>query len=242
VKSSELTNEISAAHAMPLEIIKAIISIMGKVKKLAKEGTNTYQRYRFTSVDQFYEAVGQLISEHGLCNFIFERSHVIEVRETTNDKGETKRGVWMTGEYDIVLYHESGAMSEPITRTITVQASGPQSYASAQSYVEKYFWRNLLKIPTGDKDEVEEAAPDGLPQSRPIQFITPEQVEDLDTLLVELGDEVTAGFKKYFKIEFLGRLPATDFSTAVKMLAKKKEKKDAAEKAQMTPEFAEPAQ
>jgi hypothetical protein len=181
-------------HAMPVEIVKAIITIMGKVKKLAKEGNNVFARYRFTSVDQFYEAVGQLISEHGLCNITFERSLSVEVRETTNDKGETKKGIWMTGEYDIVLYHESGAMSEPIARTITVQATGPQSYASAQSYVEKYFWRNLLKIPTGDKDEVDEAAQNGLPEGSVVNLrhdkkISATQVQMIQTALDTLTDK-----------------------------------------------------
>jgi hypothetical protein len=180
-------------HTMPIEIIKAIVAVTSKVKKLGKEGNNAFQRYKFTSVDQFYEAMGPLMAEHGLCDVAFERSVSVETRETTNDKGETKRGVWLTAEYDFVLYHDSGACSPPISRTITVQATGAQSYASAQSYAEKYFIRNLFKVPTGDVDEIDQSQQEGLPGNvvnlRKDKKITATQVSMIQTALRTLVDK-----------------------------------------------------
>ena len=176
--TSEQMNDISSVHAMPVEIIKAIVGVMGKVKKLAKGGNNTFQRYKFTSVDQFYEALGHLMSEHDLCDVAFERSISVETRETTNDRGETKKGVWMTAEYDFYLYHGSGVQFGPISRTITVQASGPQSFAAAQSFSEKYFLRNLFKVPTGDKDEIDQSEQEGLPTGNVVNLRADKKISD----------------------------------------------------------------
>ena len=230
-------NDISASPVMPPEIAKAVIAVMREVKKLSKEGNNTYARYRFTSVDQFYEALGPLMASHGLFDVAVERSSVVEIREGMDDKGNVKKSAWLSVDLDFWLYHESGASYGPILRHIQVMASGAQSYASAQSFAEKYFLRNLFKVPTGDVDEVDASQQVSLPASSKA-YITPEQVEDLDTLLVELGEDATEGFKKYFNIEFLGRLPASEFSTAVKILAKRKQR-DAAKKAPKVEELAQ---
>ena len=151
---------------MPPEIAKAIVAVMGEVKKLTKEGENKYQKYNFTSVDQFYEALGPIMAKHGLLDMALERSITTEIRETVDDYGKAKKSAWLIAEYDFWLYHESGASFGPVTRSIQVTASGPQSYAAAQSFVEKYFLRNLFKIATGDVDEVDEAPKEGLPQTR----------------------------------------------------------------------------
>jgi hypothetical protein len=181
-------------HTMPIEIIKAIVAVTGKVKKLGKEGNNTFQRYKFTSVDQFYEALGPLMASEGLCDMAFEKSVTVEVRETANDQGVVKKGAWLIAEYDFVLYHESGVCSPAISRTIQVQASGAQSYASAQSYAEKYFLRNLFKVPTGDVDEVDQAVQEGLPPGNVVNLrkdkkITATQVSMIQTALRTLVDK-----------------------------------------------------
>ena len=142
---SPIVHAVPIAPVMPPEIIKAIIGVMSEVKKLAKEGNNAFQRYKFTSVDQFYEAIGPLMVRHGLCNMAFERSTTVEIREAVDERGAVKKSAWLLAEYDFWLYHESGAAFGPIARSIQVSATGAQSYASAQSYVEKYFLRNLFK-------------------------------------------------------------------------------------------------
>lgn len=222
-----LERETTSIHQMPVEIIKAIVGVMGKVKKLGKEGNNTFQRYKFTSVDQFYEAVGPLLSEHGLCSLAFERSLTVETRETSNDQGVVKKGTWLVAEYDFVLYHESGACSGPIARTIQVQATGAQSYASAQSYAEKYFWRNLLKIPTGDKDEVDASQQEGLPEGnvvnlKPDKKISDTQVKMIHTALNTLTDKtVEAAMLKAVGVEKLPDIPASKVEKIMSNLALK---------------------
>jgi hypothetical protein len=56
-------------------------------------------------------------------------------------------------------------MYGPIRRNQQVSATGPQSYGASEAYVEKYFLRNLFKIPTGELDADAEPQ-EGLPPKR----------------------------------------------------------------------------
>jgi hypothetical protein len=237
-----MSDNAITAPSMPPEIAKAVIAVMREVKKLGKEGNNTFQRYKFTSVDQFYEALGPLMASHGLFDVAIERSSAVDVREVADDKGNIKKSAWLAVDVDFWLYHESGSSYGPIPRHIQVQATGAQSYASAQSYVEKYFLRNLFKVPTGDVDEIDTSQQAGLPAPPSTIFITPEQVEELDEILVSLNEKVQEGFKKYFGVEFLGRLPASEYDFALKSLKAKKRKQDSLHNQMMAIEATEPAQ
>lgn len=144
--------ELPKRPRMPPEIAKAIVAVMAKIEPLTKDAENTFQRYKYVSVDQFFEAVGKPMAEAGIFVVAFEDALDVSKRQTSNDRGDIKESVWLTATYDLFLYHVGGAEFGPVRRTITVPASGAQSYASAMSYVEKYFLRNLFKIPTGDGD------------------------------------------------------------------------------------------
>lgn len=157
---------------MPPEIAKAIIAVNKKVKSLAKDETNTFQRFKYTSVDAFYEAIGPLMAEAGLIVFTDEIDTQIERRESTDDQGRNKVSNWLITQYELIIYHESGAEWGPIRREMMVAATGPQAYGSGQSYVEKYFLRGLFKVPTGDGDadaqsKTELPARQRAPASRP---------------------------------------------------------------------------
>ena len=143
-----------------------------------------------------------------------------------DDGGNLKKSAWLSVDLDFWLYHESGASYGPIRELSHPKSySGYQSYASAQSQQRNISFATCSRFPratmrlTHPAGQVQSASAPTAP------LITPEQVEDLDTALMELGDDAMEGFKKYFKIEFLGRLPAAEFDTAVKILAAKKAKK-----------------
>jgi ERF superfamily protein len=216
---------------MPPEIAKAIVAVMSEVKKLGKEGTNTFQRYKFTSVDQFYEALGPLMASHGIFDVAIERSCVVETRETVTDRGEVKKGAWLIADYDFWLYHESGSSYGPIPRHIQVQASGPQSYASAQSFAEKYFLRNLLKVPTGDVDEIDQSDKQGLPEGRMVgKKISDTQVSMIRVALDTLTDKTVEGSmlthlgKTYPEVKGLRDIPAGEVDAVMRALAVKMDK------------------
>ena len=151
---------------MPPEIAVAVLDVMGKVKMLGKEGESAAgRRFKYTSVDQFFELLGPLMSAAGIFTILHETNAVITERTTSDDYGKTKTSVWMTTDYEIWLYHKSGVGYGPILRKIQVIASGPQSYGMGPSFLEKYFLRSLFKIPTGD-DDADAYPQNGLPATR----------------------------------------------------------------------------
>lgn len=159
-------------RSMPTEIAKAIVAVSKEVRQLGKDQDNKFARFKYVSVDKFYEEIGQLMAKHGLFDVIDEIRMQADRRETTNDQGQVKAAVWITTEYDIWLYHESGAEFGPLSRSIMVQATGPQAFGSGVSYVEKYFLRSLFKVPTGEEDA--DAAPqEELPTTQRATRATP---------------------------------------------------------------------
>lgn len=214
---------------MPPEIAAAIVKVMSGIKRLAKEGTNTFQRYKFTSVDQFYEAVGPLMADAGIFTLVLETEMDVDRRETTDDRGQTKASMWLSATYDIYVYHASGICFGPVARSTQVQASGAQSYAAAMSFVEKYFLRSLFKIPTGDTDvDVDASDKRDLPSRssgrtppRPAPTPVPiseEQGKALSNILASLDRSVWQDFSAAWKITRLGELVASDYSVALAQL------------------------
>lgn len=148
---------------MPPEVAKAIIAVKKQVKQLGKDDENKFAKFKYVSVDKFYAIVGQMMAAAGLFVVTDEISCDVSKRETQTDQGQVKSSVWLTAQYEMTLFHESGTQYGPIHRTITVPATGPQAFGSAMSYAEKYFLRSLFKVPTGEEDADAEAQ-DGVPQ------------------------------------------------------------------------------
>jgi hypothetical protein len=154
--TTETTPIVSAASPavvkMPAKVAAAVVQVARGIKAVAKNGTNEHGKYMFASVDDFYDAVGPLMAEAGLFTFAdMTRSEIFET-ETTDNYGKVKRNSYLGIAFDICLVHESGEMSMPVKREVTVISAGPQAYASAESFITKYFIRNLFKVPTGDYD------------------------------------------------------------------------------------------
>lgn len=163
---------------MSPEIAKAVVKVCASVRRLGKDDRNQHGGYNFVSVDKFYEAVGPLMADAG----IFTIAHVArsEISESQNKKGEPVSHLNL--EFDMYLVHESGDMYGPVRREVTVQASGPQAYASAESFVTKYFVRNVFKIPTGDKDDADLHTQEDLP-TRPAKKATKGADKKMDAVI-----------------------------------------------------------
>jgi hypothetical protein len=128
---------------MPPEIADAVSQIMLNVEGLVRDKDNKFAGYRFTSHDQIKEKVGKLMAKAGLTLVCDETSAEVQ------DK-------YLKCHYEIYLYHSSGASYGPVNRRIMVSANGPQAFGIAASYVQKYFLRDLLQIPTGEKEADQE--------------------------------------------------------------------------------------
>lgn len=130
---------MEAVLTMPPEIAAPVNEVCLDVKKAVKEHINKHGGYKYVSIDKFYEDMGPLLAAHGLIIMMNERSAESD-------------GKWLNLAFDFYIYHKSGKHFGPVTRSQGVLANGPQAYAAAQSFAEKYFMRQLFKIPTGEED------------------------------------------------------------------------------------------
>lgn len=137
-------------NQFPKQIAEAIVKVMGEVKTLARDGRNEHGRYNFASVDAFYDLIRPLCADAGIFFLVDEIDSEVTVVEAGSRSTNYLRLV-----YSIVIAHKSGETSDPVRREVMVVASGPQAYAAAQSFVTKYFMRNLFQIPTGEADDAD---------------------------------------------------------------------------------------
>lgn len=140
-------------------IAASIAAVCREVRQLGADERNQHGKYNFVSVDKFYYAIGPLMAKHGLSTIsTVTRAEIVE---TTNEDGKTRSHLHTS--WDIYLIHEDGSLAGPLRRDVTVIASGPQSYASAESFATKYFLRSTFKIPTGDQDDADAHTLDPIP-------------------------------------------------------------------------------
>ena len=136
---------------MSPSIAAAIVNVCRDVRQLGADDRNNHGGYNFVSVDKFYASIGPVMAKYGLASLSnIARSEVVE---SVGDNGKVKSHLHT--EWELYLIHEDGSMYGPVRRDVTVVAAGPQAYASAESFVTKYFLRSTFKIPTGDKDDAD---------------------------------------------------------------------------------------
>jgi hypothetical protein len=139
---------------MPESIAKAIIDVMGNIKKIGKANNNTFDKYLFASIDDFIENVNPLCAAAGLI-IIQEESIKPELMEKSGKNGKVLM-LWC--EFNFTLGSVTGDLYGPITKSVFVQATGAQAFGSAQSYALKQFMRSLFQIATGDGDDPDNKA------------------------------------------------------------------------------------
>lgn len=142
---------------IPESIGKAICAVMGNITRLSKENDNKFDRYKFTSVDDFIEAVNPLCAAAGL--FILQTESKPPEFVEKEGKNGTQRVIWF--EFDFYL-GVGGDLFGPLKRSVFVPSTGAQAFGSGQSYSLKQFMRSLFLIPTGEKDDPDKTSNKGM--------------------------------------------------------------------------------
>lgn len=142
--------DVATPAAYPEPIAKAVIAVMASLGTLAKDNENKFDKYDYASIDDFILFVRGHCIKAGLFIIPNEAAEP-ELRDVTKKDGKPMAMWW--SRFAFYLVHESGAIADPIFKTVMVQASGAQSAGSAQSYALKQLMRGLFQIPTGDKDD-----------------------------------------------------------------------------------------
>ena len=127
------------------ETIKAIIATREQVGSLGKSAMNPHGRYKYVSIDTYYEKVAATAAKNGLSWIASERDFQI-----MPDVGKT--GI-IKATYNVALMHEKGDYIDNFTTlTIIHPIQGAQTVGSAMSYLDKVFMRQLFSVATGEKD------------------------------------------------------------------------------------------
>jgi hypothetical protein len=148
-----ITGEVCSR--MPASIAASIIAVKKQVRQIGTDERNEHGKYRYVSVDRFYERIGPMMAEAGIA---------LLIDETDSEVKEGKSGnPWLFAHYALAFMHEDGSVSAPMRRSLAMPINGPQTYGAAQSYIEKQFLRQVFKIPTGEKDADEVAQGDDAP-------------------------------------------------------------------------------
>lgn len=152
-------------EAMPKEIVEAVIAMMVKVGYVQKKGENTFQNYKYASIEGVLEKVQPALTETGL---------VIVQNEIASDiVGE---GNLMLASYEFTLSHKSGVTWGPIRHSamsaVRNSKGGYDDKAlnKCHTAARKYFILGLFQIPTGlaaDPDEDDGDRPAAPPQRAP---------------------------------------------------------------------------
>jgi ERF superfamily len=151
------------------EIAKRITGVTRKIRRLIDDAVNKHAGYGYASIDKFYEDVGPIMADEGLFLILDEQAAHTQLRGSTN---------WLELEFNVYVCSETGHSYGPVKRSQQVRADNSTAYGSCASYLEKYFLRQLFKIPTGEKGEDLEAQKDETlpkrtkqePKQKPTQF------------------------------------------------------------------------
>ena len=141
---------------MKPETIKAIIETRTKVGNLGKAAFNPHGRYKYVSIDTYYEKVAAAAAANGLAWVANETKF-----DLLPDVGKT--GI-IRATYAVTLMHSSGDYLPNFSSiTIVHPIQGAQTVGSAMSYLDKVFMRQLFSVATGEAGaDADETNPEDL--------------------------------------------------------------------------------
>ena len=130
----------------PKVVAEAMAQVQAGIKKIEHDSKNEFANYKYASIDAYYDVVRPLLSDAGL--LIIPN----EVHAEISADSQTLKVV-----FEFILLHSSGEVWEmPIRRTQYIPNKGAQACGAALSYAEKFIFRTLFKIPTGEFDPTSE--------------------------------------------------------------------------------------
>lgn len=126
----------------------AIVSVMLAVTRLKKADNNAFAKYRYTSVDDFKDALRPLLGEHGLTAHMSEVSCDLFEGKTA-DKSNVKFS------FAITLEHISGERAQPENVTVFLPFVGAQTTGQARSYALKEWLKSRFLASSGDSEDAD---------------------------------------------------------------------------------------
>lgn len=204
-----------------MEVYKAINAVQAAMAKegISKNRKNMTpgQNYNFRGIDEVYNALSPLLAEHGLC--VLPRILSREVATRASQKGNTIFTVVVEAEFDFVSAADG---SKHTIRTFgEAMDSSDKATNKAMSAAYKYAALMAFAIPTeGDNDA--DAVTHELAHIPQEQLITPEQLQQLNDLIDQVGGDKEK-MCAHYKIKSLNLMNTGMLADALHHLNKKLE-------------------
>lgn len=185
------------------ELSASLAKAQGAMKVAVFDRQNPHFKNRYASLAATIEAIRKPLADNGL-----SITQTTEMRNSAFVLVTTLRhssGQWVESEYPLPI------------------SAKPQELGSALTYARRYSVAAIASIAADDDDDAEGARVQGQTSSTPIAAapITEEQVESLQTMIVEVNANIQS-FCKYLGVKRLEDIKASEFDRAVAALEKKR--------------------
>lgn len=199
-----------------MSVYKAINKVQADLAKsgISKDRKNSQgSGYQFRGIDDIYNVVSPLLSQHGLC--ILPRVISRECIERQSKAGGALFYTTVEVEFDFVCAEDG---SKHIVKTFgEAMDTSDKSTNKAMSAAYKYACLQAFAIPTEGDNDADAATHEVAAAPKPVATITMDQVQEIQDLAADAGVEVEkicAGCK----VESLNKIPVTMFASVIKKL------------------------
>lgn len=133
-------------------IATSVAAVMAEVKRLKKADNNAFARYRYTSVDDFKDAMRPLLAKNGLTICVDETA--CDIFDRTDDKNKVSAHAKFT--FSLWLEHSSGEEGKPERLTVMLPYVGAQTSGAARSYAVKEWLKSRFLASSGDSEDADQ--------------------------------------------------------------------------------------
>ncbi len=188
-------------------------SILKASSHIGKDQQNRQQGFRYRGIDDVYNALHGLFGEHG----VYCTSEILEKSRTERP---TKQGgilAFTILRMKYTFWAEDGSSTSTVVEGEGMD-SGDKSSNKAMAVAHKYALLQAFMIPTDEQKD-----PDPETHELGVEFLSAEQVANLQSLIEETGANESA-FLKYMQAQSLERIQPSAYSRAVAALEHKRKK------------------
>lgn len=141
-------------------VAEALTKVMAEVRRLEKADNNAHANYKFTSVDDFKDALRPLFARHGLTVRCDQTAFAMFPVKSKN--GET-----LAAQFDFEFTLATAAHEDkPERSTVVLPYTGAQTTGIARSYALKEYLKTRVMASSGDQEDAD-FAPTGEYQPAP---------------------------------------------------------------------------
>ena len=191
----------------PKVIANALFQIQSQIGTLGYDSNNEFAKYKYVSIDKYYEKLRPLLNDAGL---------MIIPDEVHNEISEDRKIFKAT--YQFTILHKDGAVwTYPIRRTIALPFTGAQSCGSALSYAEKIAMRTIFKINSGERDDAD------MLEQGDMSVLTDKQKAEIDKLVEEakMTEDDMDALHKWLKVKDLHNTHPEQYDNLIGALKRK---------------------